>query len=144
VWNERARSGGPARIYLRWSDDEGETWSPARKISSAEEEWVDSEFPMIAAEDRGDVRVAWMDNRTGRWNTWYRRSADGGRTWSGSVRLSYRPDGAPYKSSRGFRFPYGDYGQLAVDGHDRTHAAWGEDPSYTGPGGAWHTREPIR
>ena len=78
-------------------------------IPPAEEEWVDSEFPMIAAEDRGDVRVAWMDNRTGRWNTWYRPSADGGRTWSGSVRLSDRPDGAPYKSSRGFRYPYGDY-----------------------------------
>jgi hypothetical protein len=143
VWNETTRSGGPARIYLRWSDDEGETWSPARKISSAKEGRVDNEFPMIAADDRGDVRVAWMDNRTGRWNTWYRRSADGGRTWSGSVRLSDRPDGAPYKSARGFRFPYGDYGQLAVDGRGRTHAAWGEGPSYNGPGGAWYTRGPL-
>jgi hypothetical protein len=101
---------------------------------------VDSEFPMIVAAGPGDVRVAWMDNRTGRWNTWFRRSTDGGRTWSGAVRLSDRPGGAPYKSAQGFRFPYGDYGQLAVDGRGRTHAAWGEGPSYTGPGGAWYTR----
>jgi hypothetical protein len=98
---------------------------------------------MIAAADRGDVRVAWMDNRTGRWNTWYRRSADSGRTWSGTVRLSDRSDGAPYKSPRGFKFPYGDYGQLAVDGRGRTHATWGEGPNYIGPGGAWYTRGPL-
>jgi hypothetical protein len=140
LWNETSRKGGPARVYLRWSNDEGKTWSPARRISSVNDGGVDSEFPMIVAAGPGDVRVAWMDNRTGRWNTWFRRSTDGGRTWSGAVRLSDRPGGAPYKSAQGFRFPYGDYGQLAVDGRGRTHAAWGEGPSYTGPGGAWYTR----
>jgi BNR/Asp-box repeat len=143
LWNQTSRSGGPARVYLRWSDDEGETWSPARQVSSSNEDRVDSEFPMIDAAGRGDVRVAWMDNRTGRWNAWYRRSTDGGRTWSGAVRLSDRSDGAPYKSSRGFRFPYGDYGQLAVDGRGRTHATWGEGPNYIGPGGAWYTRSRV-
>ena len=82
LWNQTSRSGGPARVYLRWSDDEGETWSSARQVSSSNQDRVDSEFPMIVAAGRGDVRVAWMDNRTGRWNTWYRRSTDGGRTWS--------------------------------------------------------------
>ena len=139
LWNQTDRAGGPARVYLRWSDDEGETWSPARKVSTAKEGWVDSEFPMIVAAGPGDVRIAWMDNRTGRWNTWYRRSTDGGLTWSATQRLSKLPGGAPYKSPRGFGFPYGDYGQLAVGERGRTHAAWGEGPSYTGPGGVWYT-----
>ncbi len=139
LWNQNERAGGPAQVYLRWSDDEGETWSPARKVSTAKQARVDSEFPMIVAAGAGDVRIAWMDNRTGEWNTWYRYSRNGGLTWSRAQRLSKRPGGAPYKSPRGFDFPYGDYGQLAVDGRGRTHAAWGEGPSYTGPGGVWYT-----
>ena len=139
LWNQANRKGGTTQVYLRWSDDEGETWSPPRRVSFAEGEQVDSEFPMIAATGNGDVRIAWMDNRTGRWNTWYRRSTDGGQTWSEARRLSDRPDGAPYKSPQGFKFPYGDYGQMAIGGGGAIHATWGEGPSYNGPGGAWYT-----
>ncbi len=140
IWNQANLEGGTTRVYVRWSDDEGETWSPAQRVSSSDEDRVDSEFPMIAATGDGDVRVAWMDNRTGRWNTWYRRSTDGGRTWSDDRRLSDRPDGAPYKSPEGFEFPYGDYGQMTIGGDGTTHATWGEGPSYSGPGGTWFTR----
>ena len=140
LWNQANQKGGTTQVYLRWSDDEGETWSPARRVSSADGERVDSEFPMIAATGDGDVRIAWMDNRTGQWNTWYRRTTDGGLTWSDARRLSDLPDGATYKSSQGFGFPYGDYGQLAIGARGSTHAIWGEGPSYNGPGGAWYTR----
>jgi photosystem II stability/assembly factor-like uncharacterized protein len=144
---------GNVLLYVLRSEDGGRSWSRVPIVQSRQgrrcSRWAECGLGFlgpqiaIAAADRGDVRVAWMDNRTGRWNTWYRRSADGGRTWSGSVRLSDRPDGAPYKSPRGFRFPYGDYGQLDVDGRGRTHAAWGEGPNDIGPGGAWHTHGPL-
>ena len=139
LWNEAHRKAGPTRVYLRWSDTDGQTWSKPVKVSTRSRR-VDSEFPMLAATGTGDVRVAWMDDRTGRWNTWYRRSIDGGLTWSHEVRLSNRPSGAPYKSVQGFRFPYGDYGQIDIDDRGRTHAVWGESRSYIGPGGSWYTR----
>lgn len=58
---------------------------------------------MLAAGKAGDVRVAWMDNRTGWWNAWYRETADAGRTWSAEVRLSSATSGAPWQSSTGFK-----------------------------------------
>ena len=58
---------------------------------------------MLAAGKAGDVRVAWMDNRTGWWNAWYRETADAGRTWSAEVRLSSATKGAPWQSSTGFK-----------------------------------------
>jgi hypothetical protein len=49
--------------------------------------------------------------------------------------------GAPYHNGDGYRFPYGDYMELAVDGRGRSHVIWGEGLSYIGPGGTWYTRE---
>ena len=74
--------------------------------------------PKVAAGLRpGDFRVAWEDDRNGAtaWNVWYRATADGGASWSPAVRLSDRGSGAPYKSTAGFRFPYGDYFGITVD-----------------------------
>ncbi len=65
---------------LRYSGDDGATWSDPIDVSLAPE-GTDAQFPMIAATGDGDVRVAWFDERTGKWNVWYRRSTDGGQTW---------------------------------------------------------------
>jgi BNR repeat-like domain len=139
LWTANRKPAGPGLVYLRWSDDRGATWSAPRQLSGVPGR-VNHEFPMIAATGDGDVRVAWMDNRTGRWNTWYRRSVDGSATWSALQHLSNRVGGAPYKSPAGFRFPYGDYGMLAIDSDGNTQATWGESRSYVGPGGSWYAR----
>ncbi|MBA3431795.1 MAG: exo-alpha-sialidase [Actinobacteria bacterium] len=138
LWNASERNGRPARLYFRWSDDNGESWSLPRKL--ARKPRTDHEFRMMTATGSGDVRIAWMDDRTDRWNTFYKSSTDGGETWTARQRLSNRSGGAPYKSARGFRFPYGDYGQLAIDGNGDTQATWGENRSYIGPGGSWYAR----
>lgn len=142
LYNANEVDEGPARVWITVSEDGGSTWSPPVDVSSASLD-VDHEFTMIAATGDGDVRVAWMDDRTGAWNTWYRRSTDGGLTWSEEVRLSNRANGAHYKRAEGFRFPYGDYGQLAIDDAGGTQAIWGEGPTYIGPGGSWFTRETV-
>jgi hypothetical protein len=78
-----------------------------------------------------------MDNRTGQYNVWYRTSTDGGATWSQEVQVSQFASGFPYKTADGFMFPYGDYDAIAWDGA-HVHLAWGEGPSYAGPGNVWY------
>jgi hypothetical protein len=138
LYTANRRTFGPGRLYFRYSKDNGETWSLPLEI--ARRKGVDHGFPMIAAQGNGDVRIAWLDDRTGRWNAWHRRSTDGGASWSRAVRLSNRAAGAPYKTAAGFKFPYGDYGQVAIDSDGRSQVTWGEGPSYIGPGGSWYAR----
>ncbi|MGI8890393.1 MAG: hypothetical protein ACR2G0_06365, partial [Chthoniobacterales bacterium] len=114
------------------------------QVSQSNEE-ASNAFPAIAAGRAvNDFRIVWQgDNGDPRsWNTFYRRTTDGGTNWSETVRLSDRLDGAPYKSSAGYAFPYGDYLSLSVDGEGRNHFIWGEGDSYDGPGGVWYTRGP--
>jgi hypothetical protein len=76
------------------------------------------------------------------WNVYYRRSTDGGATWSAAVDISDASSGAPYKSAAGFLEVYGDYGEMAITSAGKSIAVWGEGTSYTGPGGVWFNREP--
>jgi hypothetical protein len=133
--------GEPQRMYIRTSPG-GLNWGPRRALSAATLEH--NGYPAVAAGPRpGDFRVVWQgnfDGQTDAWNTWYRRTTDGGETWSKPARLSDMTTAAPYHSADGFRFPYGDYLELAVDGDGDNHVMWGEGLSYTGPGGSWYTR----
>jgi hypothetical protein len=138
-----AVSGGPERMYVRTSTD-GVTWSARTEVSNGNSS-VNNGFPAIATKPgtSNDFRVTWQDDRNGantEWNTWYRRTTDGGSTWSTAIQLSDQTSGAPYKDLLGYRFPYGDYFEMAVDSTGRNHVIWGEGISYTGPGGTWYTR----
>ncbi|MEX1047086.1 MAG: sialidase family protein [Actinomycetota bacterium] len=139
LYNAADRPLGPARAFFRSSSDGGLTWSNPVDVSLADDA-ADHNFPMLTAVGKGDVRVGWMDNRGGAWNTWMRRSTDGGNSWDSEIRVSDRPDGAPYKTADGFHFPYGDYGQMTTGEDGATWLAWGEAFSYTGPGGTWFAR----
>jgi hypothetical protein len=57
------------------------------------------------------------------------------------VRISGFVPGYDYLTHAGFVLPYGDYMQLTVDDHGRTQAAFGEGPSYAGPGNIWVSRQ---
>jgi Neuraminidase (sialidase) len=128
--------GGPRRIYVRRSTDEGRTWSDPVTISKISE---NATAPAVEATGGGDVR-AWYyqtNDARHRWNVWYRSSADGGRTWSSPELLSDADSGAGYKHPEGFEEVYGDYGEIAITSEGRTFAAWGEGFSWLGPGGVW-------
>src|SRR5215472_4162272 len=115
-------AGGPKRLYTATSAD-GVTWSAPRLVNSR----GDSSFPQIAAgPTAGDFRLAWQDNRTGRFNTWYAASTSGGSSWGQQVRLSNLGPGAPYKTSGGYTFTDGDYFGIAVSSTGVTQAIWGE------------------
>lgn len=96
-------------------------------------------FPAIVAGAAGEVHLAWMDNRTGNWNVWYRSSGDGGRTWSSETQASQYDSAYTYSRHDGFASPYGDYFGIALDGSDHTHIVWGEGPNYVGPGNTFYS-----
>lgn len=131
----------PQQIYIKTSLD-GINWTERKQISHHNTNAWNS-FPSVRAGiSAGDFRIVWQGNKNGNtngWNTFYRRTTDGGQTWSHALRLSNRKSGAPYKNSEGYQFTYGDYLSLSVDSDGTNHVIWGEGTSYDGPGGVWYT-----
>jgi len=144
MWNAGAVNGGPERMYFSSSTTAGASWSASADVSTAG--WgIEACFPAIAAGTAGDVRIAWMDTRAldahnhPLWNTYYRSSTNGGATWSPETRLSGPARSYDYVTPTGFRFPFGDYFSISIDGDGATHAVWGEGRNYKSPGSIWYT-----
>ena len=129
---------GPPTIWFRTSDDAGRTWS-ARVALPGDHTQATHVFPAIVGGKAGHVYVAWQDNRTGLFNTWYRSSSDGGASWSTEVQVSRYARGFDYKERNGYNFTYGDYFGITWDGV-QVHLAWGEGPDWIGPGNVWYAR----
>lgn len=130
----------PERIYFARSTDGGAHYSPRQDVSLAPA-GVEHCFPAITTgASGGDVRIAWMDERTGAWNLFYRSSGDGGATWRPEAQVSAPVAGYAYSAASGFGLPYGDYFQMGVDSAGGTQIAWGEAASYAGPGNIWTAR----
>ncbi len=142
LYDGAAISGGPQTVAAVASTNRGASWSAPVTLSVTGEQAVD---PAVEAAGTNDIR-AWYMQTTGldvdRWNVYYRRSTDGGVTWSAPVRISDAGGGAAYKTADGFLEVYGDYGEIAVTSTGKTIAIWGEGASYSGPGGVWFNREP--
>ncbi len=139
VYSANSTAGANKQLYVRTSTD-GVTWSARTEIGLNS---GDSGFPVVASgPTAGDFRVAWQDNRNGAsaYNTWFRRTTNGGGTWGATIRLSNATSGAPYQTSAGYAFPYGDYFDLSVDSSGRNYVIWSEGLSYVGPGGTWFTK----
>jgi hypothetical protein len=83
-------------LYVRTSDD-GVHWGSPALVNAR----GDSSVPQVASGSPGDFRLAWQDDRTGAFNTWYARSTDGGASWGPEARLSDRGSGARHKSPNG-------------------------------------------
>jgi hypothetical protein len=129
---------GPKRLFVRTSED-GAHWSTKVLVNAL----GDSNVPQI---DRGpapgDFRLAWQDDHTGKFNTWYAQTRDGGASWGSHVRLSNLGSGAPYKSPDGYAFTDGDYFGLAVGSTGVAHVIWGEadGSSLYCCGDVWYTK----
>jgi len=143
LWNAGTVHGGPERIYFSSSTTGGASWSAKVDVSSAENP-AEHCFPAITAGVAGDVRIAWMDTRNHDaanqplWNVFTRSSSNGGATWSGETQLSGAARGYDYILPDGFKFPFGDYFSIAIDGAGNTQAVWGEGRNYKSPGSIWY------
>jgi len=146
LWNAGSVAKGPERIYFSKSTDGGTTWSAKVDVSTAAQ-GVHHNFPAIAATGNGDVRIAWMDSRAAasgamdKWNVYFRRSTNGGSTWSNEVDLSTFVSGfASYIFTDGFRYPFGDYFEMDIDENGTNHLIFGEGYSYDSPGSIWYVK----
>ena len=143
AYDGASTTGGLQTIEARRSADGGVTWLGPVTLSASGEQAM---APAMEAGAAGDLR-AWYQQTSGsgnldQWNTWYRRSTDGGATWSSPVRISDATGGAAYKTTAGYLEPYGDYGEMAITSAGKSFAIWGEGASYDGPGGVWYNRQP--
>ncbi|MBV9718014.1 MAG: exo-alpha-sialidase [Candidatus Eremiobacteraeota bacterium] len=135
-WNatapsEHEHNGGLERVYFAKSADHGKSFSTPADVSDAPRTATHCFPAVVSGPTAGDVRLAWMDTRTGSWNVYYKYSTNGGESFSGSsTQLSSGP-------AADFGIPYGDYMQMAVDVNNMTHAAWGEDTNQKNPGNIW-------
>jgi hypothetical protein len=127
----------PERIFFARSTDDGASYSPRTEVSDAPT-GVEHCFPALAVGSKaGDVRLGWMDTRTGAWNLFYRSSLNGGKSLTSPIQVSGFVPGYPYLTQAGFALPYGDYFEMVVDSSNTTQMAFGEGPSYQGPGNIW-------
>ena len=74
------------------------------------------------------------------WNVYYRRSTNGGGTWSAETDLSTYTAGYSYIQTNGFSFPFGDYYEMDIDDQGTSHLIWGEGLNYDTPGSIWYTQ----
>jgi hypothetical protein len=138
AYNTGVRQGAAPSVWFRTSGDQGRTWSQ-RVVLQGDHTDAAHVFPAIVAGKAGHVYVAWQDNRTGLFNTWFRSSSDGGTSWTQDVRVSRFAPGFDYKEPTGYNFTYGDYFGIAWDGM-HVHLVWGEGPDWVGPGNVWYAR----
>jgi len=86
-------------------------WTPAKRIT-----WNsgNAEYPAIAVDSLGALHVVWQDDTPGKAEIYYKRSEDGGPTWSAAKRLTWT-SGDSYASS------------IAIDSHNGIHVVWYDD-----------------
>ena len=83
VWTAYATPGS-FEIYFKKSDDGGVTWSPNKRFTNnAGISWL----PAIAA-DGPNIYVVWQDDTPGNYEIYFKKSDDGGATWSANERLT--------------------------------------------------------
>ena len=80
--DERGLKG---EVYYQRSIDGGKTWQTAVPLTTNDGSF--SGYPSIAVL-KNDVHVVWADRRSGRDNIYYRKSSNGGNSWSAETKIS--------------------------------------------------------
>ncbi len=138
-------------IYVRYSDDNGATWSDGVRVN--DDTTVNSQFlPKIAIDEAtGNLAAVWYDSRNdlgagGAGDTdgtpnddaqfWGAFSSDGGVSFGANLQISAGTSNSP---DSGNGIDYGDYAGLAFVG-GVAHPAWSDNSNSNGtnPDGALH------
>ena len=93
VWMDSRN--GAMNIYYKYSSDQGINWSSDICLSYHPD--LSKEFPSIAATGNV-VHVVWEEQLMGNMEIFYKRSADGGISWSEGTYLTSAPDSSTHAS----------------------------------------------
>ena len=80
---------GTGEIYYKKSTNGGTTWTANKRLT-----WTSgaSEDPSITVDSLGNIHVVWEDSTPGDYQIYYKKSTDGGVTWTASQRVSWTQD----------------------------------------------------
>ncbi len=109
VWDDW--TPGNSEIYYKRSTDGGATWTWAKRLT-----WTqgDSLRPDIAIDSTNNIHIVWDDRTPGNSEIYYKRSTDGGATWSADMILT--------NTLGNSRRP-----AIAIDLVDNIHVVWDDD-----------------
>jgi len=92
VWEDNR--DGNIEVYYKRSTDGGSTWGADARLTN---NTADSRHPSVASSG-SIVHIVWDDNRDGYQQLYYKRSTDGGATWSADTRITNTPPFSAYPS----------------------------------------------
>lgn len=82
VWEDERQ--GNSEIYYKKSTDGGVTWGTDTRLTSNSADSWNATVTVSGME----VHVSWYDFRDGNWEIYYKRSSDGGVSWSADTRMT--------------------------------------------------------
>jgi hypothetical protein len=84
VWSDDP--SGSEQLYHKKSPDSGESWSPLKRLT-----WVSSDLVSqgLVADPSSCLHLIWGGNAAGNYEIYYKRSKDGGETWTAAERLTW-------------------------------------------------------
>jgi hypothetical protein len=99
---------GSAEIYYKRSETGGNSWTSARRLT-----WNsgNSSYPAVAVDSLGHPHVVWSDYAPGNAEIYYKRSEDGGNSWTAGRRLTWNSS-------------YSQYPAIAIDASDHLHVVF--------------------
>jgi hypothetical protein len=111
IWSDN--TGGIPNLFYRRSTDGGVSWTASQRLT-----WLSSSslVPAIAADLSGNLHVVWFCAAAGNWEIYYKKSTDGGTSWTPSQRLTW---------NSGVSF----YPVISVDSLHNPYVAWFDDTS---------------
>jgi len=113
AWQDNTPGATDFEVYYRKSTDSGMTWSKTKRLT-----WMDngSYRPDLAVDPSANLHLVWYDENPSLYVVYYKKSTDGGVSWTSAKRLSWDPGWTAYPN-------------LAVDGSSTLHLVW-EDPNW--------------